>query len=124
MGVIAESIVAYAQPLLDETDGSIENMNRALFLAQLCWNLALLSEKEREQSLAEMRPSFAMDDAEFKDFQQSVVQPMIRRHYEMFPNMPRLGSASASRATTVAGAQRYPGLRLAVRAAGERRDST
>jgi hypothetical protein len=66
MGVIAESIVAYAQPLLDETDGSIENMNRALSLAQLCWNLALLSEKEREQSLAEMRLSFEMNDVPVK----------------------------------------------------------
>jgi hypothetical protein len=44
MGAIAESITAYAQPLLDETDGSIEQMNHALALGQICWNLALMPE--------------------------------------------------------------------------------
>ena len=117
MGVIAESLVAYAQPLLDETDGSIDHMNKAFSLAQLCWNLALLPEKEREESLAEMRPSLNMDDAEFEDFRQSVILPMIRRHYEMFPNMPRQGAASNPKATAPPGApttamlraQKYPG---------------
>jgi len=99
MGAIAESMVAYAQPLLDATDGSRDQMNRALSLAQLCWNLALLPEKEREESLAEMRPDLEMDDAGFEDFRQSFVLPMIRRHQEMFPDMPRRGSPSPSRAT-------------------------
>jgi uncharacterized protein YecA (UPF0149 family) len=117
MGVIAESLVAYAQPLLDKTDGSIDHMNKAFSLAQLCWNLALLPEKEREESLAEMRPSFNMDEAEFVDFLQSVILPMIRRHHEMFPNMPRQGAASDPKATAARGApttatlraQKYPG---------------
>ena len=117
MGIIAESIVAYAQPLLDETDGSIEDMERALSFAQLCWNLALLPEEEREESLDEMRQSFEMDDAEFEDFRQSVVLPMIRRHHDMFPDMPSYGSASDAKTTTVREvplsktprAQRYPG---------------
>jgi len=117
MGVIAESLVAYAQPLLDGTDGSIDHMNKAFSLAQLCWNLALLPEKEREESLAEMRPSLNMDEAQFEDFRQSVILPMIRRHYEMFPNMPRQGAASDPKATAAPGApttatlraQKYPG---------------
>jgi uncharacterized protein YecA (UPF0149 family) len=117
MGVIAGSIVAYAQPLLDATDGSSDAMNRAFTLAQLCWNLASLPEKQREERLEEMRPSLEMDDTEFEDFRQSVVLPMIRRHYEMFPNMPRRGSASAAKATSGPEApktatprtQKYPG---------------
>ena len=117
MGVIAESLVAYAQPLLDETDGSIDHMNKAFSLAQLCWNLALLPEKEREQSLAEMRPCLKMNEAEFVDFRQSVLLPMIRRHYEMFPNMPRQEAASDPKATAAPRtpttatlrAQKYPG---------------
>ena len=117
MGVIGESIVAYAQPLLDETDGSRDAMNRAFVVAQLCWNLALLPEKEREESLQEMRSSLDMDDAEFEDFRQSVVLPMIRRHHEMFPNMPRRGSANAAKAasgpeapkTAAPRAEKYPG---------------
>jgi len=99
MGVIAESTVAYAQPLLDETDGSVEEMQKAFTLAQVCWNLALLSEEARDAELAEMRPSFSMNDTEFEDFRRSVVMPMVQRHHEMFPNMPRLGTKGASPVT-------------------------
>jgi hypothetical protein len=46
MGTIAEPITAYAQPLLDDTDGSINQINTALALGQICWNLALMPEEE------------------------------------------------------------------------------
>ena len=48
MGAIAERFVAYAQPLLDQTDGSEEQLNKALTISQLCFNLALLPEDQRE----------------------------------------------------------------------------
>ena len=41
MGAIADAIAAYAQPLLDETDGSLEQMNKALAVTQLCWTSRL-----------------------------------------------------------------------------------
>ena len=44
MGAIAEGFVAYAQPLLDQTDGSEEQLNKAFAISQLCYNLALLPE--------------------------------------------------------------------------------
>jgi len=97
MGVMAESMVAYAQPLLDATDGSHEQVQNALSIAQMCWNLALLPETEQEQSLAEMQPALKMDVAEFADFRHSVIAPMIARHHEMFPNMPRLDSQRMAR---------------------------
>ena len=96
MGVIAESMVAYAQPLFDHTDGSAAEMQKAMILAQVCWNLALLPEKERDAELAELRSSFGMDDGEFEDFHRSIVLPMIRRHHNMFPHMPRLGAMNHS----------------------------
>jgi uncharacterized protein YecA (UPF0149 family) len=92
MGVIADSMVAYAQPLLDETDGSIEQMQNAMSIAQMCWNLALLSAAEQEDMLNEMRPALKMDDVEFAGFRESVIAPMILRHHEMFPNMSGLHS--------------------------------
>jgi uncharacterized protein YecA (UPF0149 family) len=101
-------MVEYAQPLLDETDGSHEQMQTAMSIAQMCWNLALLPEPEQEEMLAQMRPAFNMDDTEFADFQNSVIAPMISRHLEMFPNMMRQGSQ-----TTTAGVspseKKYPG---------------
>lgn len=85
-------MVAYAQPLLDETDGSIEQMQNAMSIAQMCWNLALLPNEEQEDMLAKMRPALKMDDDEFAGFRESVIAPMILRHHEMFSNMPRMGS--------------------------------
>jgi uncharacterized protein YecA (UPF0149 family) len=107
MGVIAESMVAYAQPLLDETDGSLEQMQNAMSIAQMCWNLALLPKTEQEDMLTEMRPALKMDDAEFAGFRASVIAPMILRHHEMFPNMPRMASQSTESPTPRE--TKYPG---------------
>ena len=96
MGVIAEGIVAYAQPLLDQTDGSLEQLNKAMTISQLCWNLALLSEDGRDQMLSEMRPSFDMDEEQLEEFRRSIIDPMIQRHQEMFPRMHRRGSPDPS----------------------------
>jgi uncharacterized protein YecA (UPF0149 family) len=87
MGAIAEAIGAYAQPLLDETDGSIDGMNRALTVAQMCWNLALMPEGQREKAIDGFKPALNMADGEFADFRQHVILPMIERHREMFPGM-------------------------------------
>lgn len=108
MGAIAEAMVAYAQPLLDETDGSLEQMNKAFAIAQLCWNLALCPKEEREDLLSKMRPTLKMDDDEFEQFRHRVILPMIRRHGEMFPNMPRLGSKDHSNSTSGAAAPIHP----------------
>ena len=96
MGAIAESIMTYAQPLLNDSDGSVEQMNKALSLSQICWNLALMSEEMRNDVLREMRQSLKMDAGEFEAFQRDVVIPMIRRHEEMFPHMHGAGSKGAS----------------------------
>ena len=117
MGGIAEAMAAYAQPLLDQTDGSTQQMNSAFALGQLCWNLALLLEQGRDEALAKMRPTLKMDDDQFETFRRSVVVPMIQRHQEMFPRMHRLGSMESSRGApapqtcraTWARAEKFPG---------------
>jgi len=88
-------VIAYAQPMLDATDGSDEQMKRALIIAQTCWNLAVADEADREKILMPMRSLLKMDDAEFTDFYQSVIMPMIERHNEMFPNLLQMKTDSA-----------------------------
>jgi len=107
MGVMAESMVTYAQPLLDETDGSREQMQNALSIAQSCWNLALLPEAEQEEMLDEMRLVLKMDEDGFAGFRKSVIAPMILRHHEMFPNMPRLNSQRTTPRSPLE--KKYPG---------------
>lgn len=96
MGAIAEAIVAFAQPLLDQTDGSQEQMNKAFALTQLCYNLALFPEEDREKTLSEMRRSSGMNETEFDEFRRELVDPMIRRHQEMFPFLHRRVSGDLS----------------------------
>jgi hypothetical protein len=98
MGAIAEAFVAYAQPLLDQTDGSEGQLNKAFAISQLCYSLAQMPEESRDRVLSEVRSNLEMDDEEFDDFRLSFVVPMIQRHQEMFPrmHMRRLTGFSAS----------------------------
>lgn len=87
MGAIAEAMVSYAQPLFDGTDGSPDTMNRAMAIAQACWNLALLPEGRREAAIDELQPTLDMTDEDFAEFRQQIILPMIRRHLDMFPGL-------------------------------------
>jgi uncharacterized protein YecA (UPF0149 family) len=92
MGYLAESMSRFAQPLIDASDGSPEDVQRAFSLSQLCWNLAVLPEEQRDRSLAAMQSALKMDDEEFQDFKNGVVIPMIHRHQAMFPKMQHRGA--------------------------------
>lgn len=117
MGAIGNAIGAFVQPLLDETDGSEEQLNRALTIGTMCWNLALMPEAGRDKTLADMRSSLNMDDAEFEAFQRAVIGPMIRRHEVMFPGMhgnhssppPKAAPAPRTETTTLESRRAYPG---------------
>jgi hypothetical protein len=117
MGAIADGFVAFAQPLIEQTDGSEEQLNKAFAISQLCFNLALLPEDRRSTTLTEMRQAVAMDEEEFDAFRRSVILPMIQRHQEMFPLMHQRAShdpeqsrpslpANPGKAARV---ERYPG---------------
>jgi hypothetical protein len=117
MGAIAEGFVAFAQPLIDQTDGSHEQLNKALAIGQLCFNLALLPEDKRDTTLGEMRTSLQMNDEEFDEFRNSIVIPMIQRHQEMFPQMHRRvstdlwgsGPSPQAQPRMAVSAETYPG---------------
>ena len=96
MGAIAEAFAAYAQPLLDQTDGSQGQLNKAFAISQFCYNLALMPERSRDGALSEMKLSLEMDDEEFDEFRRGIVVPMIQRHHEMFPQLHRRGSTGLS----------------------------
>ena len=114
MGAIADAIVTYAQPLLDQTNGTAEQLNKALSLAQICWNLAIVPEEVFEETLAPLRSSLGMDEGQFTAFRHDIIDPMIRRHHEMFPQMRRLASGGptylpAPPSTFVRPEKKFPG---------------
>jgi uncharacterized protein YecA (UPF0149 family) len=91
LGILAESMMKYAQPLIDDTDGSVEELDKALSIARICWNLSIMPEEEREECFASMRSDTEMSKDEFLDFKDNVIESMILRHKKMFPNMfPKL----------------------------------
>jgi hypothetical protein len=113
MGAIGEAIVAYVQPLLNQTDGSMEQMNKAMAIGQACWNLAIMPEDTRDQAISEMRSTLRMDDDEFEVFRSSIIVPMILRHLEMFPQMHRRAPTAPLPSSPAPPArvskERYPG---------------
>ena len=94
MGSIADAMVRYAQPLIDATDGSQEQVQKALALSQMCWNLAVTPEAQRDDALASLESALALDDEEFQELKRDIIEPMIRRHQEIFAAMhgPAAGS--------------------------------
>ena len=110
MGAIADAIVAYSQPLIDQTDGSVDKMNRAMTVAQMCWNLALLPEDRRDAAIDQLKPALQMTDGEFAEFRQHVVLPMIQRHHEMFPGMHVRSTQTPNTVGVVSSpTEKYPG---------------
>jgi SEC-C motif len=117
MGAIANGIMAYVKPLIDKTDGSSEEMEKALVIGQLCYNLALLQGDNREKTLNELRQDLKMNDADFDEFRRTVVVPMIQRHQAMFPRMhargftdpPQDGNSPPARPTSGTSAGKFPG---------------
>jgi hypothetical protein len=108
MGTITDTFVAYAQPLLDSASASPEGADKALAISQLCWNLALLPEEDRGDVLAKVKSTLSFGDDEFVAFRNDVIDPMIRRHLEMFPRMHQpSGTQVPSRTTAHTG--KYPG---------------
>jgi preprotein translocase subunit SecA len=94
MGSIADAMVRYAQPLIDATDGSQEQVQKALSLSQMCWNLAVTPEAQRDDALVSLQSGLGLDDEELQELKRDIIEPMIRRHQEMFAAMhgPEAGS--------------------------------
>lgn len=116
MGALADALATYAQPLLEQTDGSDEQVSKALAMTQLCYNLALMTDDQRKTMLVDVQQSLKMDDIEFAELRQSVIDPMIQRHEAMFPGFRRMRfgdsapSSSSQRAhtTTAAPDEKHP----------------
>ena len=85
----ASQMMAFAQPLLDETDGSQEQMNRMFQLAAIFWNLALFRDgEERDQQIDDLLDSFKLEGQARSDFAQKA-RAMVERHRTMFPHLHR-----------------------------------
>ena len=86
MDVIADCIVAYAQPLI-KRNSSLEQIQHAMMIAQFCWNLSVMPEEKREARLTDIQKTLEFSDTDFNEFRKDVIDPMVQRHKEMFPKI-------------------------------------
>jgi hypothetical protein len=82
----AQQMVDYAQPLLDSTDGSLEETQRVLDLAMIFWNAALMDADARDATLGELADKY---EGDLRDEFWNMARMMIERHRAMFPEMRR-----------------------------------
>jgi len=87
LGHFGNAFAEYVQPLIDQCDGSEEQIKTAFMLGQVCWNLALSPADIREEMYCDMQRTFKLDNVKFEELLDSTIFPMIRRHVEMFPHM-------------------------------------
>ena len=83
----AQQMADFARPLLDAAGDGHSDLNKALSLGMIFWNLAVCRDQAREQLLVEVTSSMKTDDdrAEFR----LLAATMIERHEQMFPDMHR-----------------------------------
>ena len=86
MGSFGNSVMEYAKPLIDQTDGSPKQFQYALSVAQLCWNLSLAKADVRKEIIAKLKTK-DMTDADFTEYCNTIIFPMIDRHKKMFPSL-------------------------------------
>jgi len=79
----AQAMMDYAKPLLERMDMEGEDdLNKAMSITQLCWNLALTKDKNEQVTMKkEVVKQVDLPDAE------SFVDSMIERHKKMFPEL-------------------------------------
>lgn len=85
MSAIGEALLEYMRPLTDATDGSPEELEKALALGQLCFNLGQMDQDSRSDHLEKLRESMALSVEEYAEFYVTIILPMLIRHEEMFP---------------------------------------
>jgi hypothetical protein len=82
----AQQFLDFAQPLLDSTDGSKAETQRALTLAQFLWNVAVTRDSEKREAMLEDLLRDITPDTERERF-AGTARDMLQRHRVMFPEL-------------------------------------
>lgn len=62
---MSEIILEFAKPLLDKTDGSVENKKKALTVAIIAWNIALMD--DIDEQLEKLDAHMSSEDKQVSD---------------------------------------------------------
>ena len=82
----AQQMVEFVRPLVDESDGSEEQLSNALNMGVLCWNIAVLPRTSRDRALRDAIDEFGATEKEREAFRE-VAELLIARHEQLFPEL-------------------------------------
>lgn len=83
---MSENILHLAEPLLEHS----ENVESALSLATIAWNLSLIPEDERGPMLEKLLQSAAEKDPELVRGMRVLLRDLVERKLELYPDDPRM----------------------------------
>jgi hypothetical protein len=79
----AQQMIEFVQPLIDRSDGSKEQIEKALSFGMLFWNIAILPRAERAAAVEEVGRGIAQTDEDREAF-RDLAKVMLARHDELF----------------------------------------
>jgi hypothetical protein len=84
-GGFADSLALLAEPLLEHSDGSLEQVQKAMSVAAVAWNIGLLP---RDQQLAAIDETIAESSMETRDKENFVLllTGLVARFNELYPH--------------------------------------
>jgi hypothetical protein len=82
----AQQMVEFVQPLLDQTDGSTEAVNKVMSLGMICWNLAMAPNDDQARRLSELAEKTFPNEETRAAFRETA-RVMVERHHQMFPEL-------------------------------------
>jgi hypothetical protein len=82
-GGLAQQMIEFVQPLLDNSDGSKEQVEKAISFGMLCWNIAILPRAERAAEIEAAEHDIAKTDEDREAF-RDLAELMLARHEKLF----------------------------------------
>jgi SEC-C motif len=82
-GGLAQQMIEFARPLLDRSDGSKEQVDKALSFGMLCWNIAIMPRAERGVAIDAAERAIAKTDEDREAF-RDLVEVMLARYEQLF----------------------------------------
>ncbi|HYQ29877.1 MAG TPA: SEC-C domain-containing protein [Polyangiaceae bacterium] len=79
----AQQMIEFVQPLLDKSDGSKEQVEKAVSFGMLCWNIAIMPRAERAVAIDAAEREIAKTDEDREAF-RDLVELMLARYEELF----------------------------------------
>ena len=81
----AQQMMDFAQPLIENSDGTADGFSKAMTMAMVFWNLAITREEAREEMMTAILSKDA--DPEVRSEFHVMAKLMIARHEAMFPEL-------------------------------------